>query len=227
MRSVQLEKTEKQKELKTKRKKKEHISNEESRFIVPVFDFSRSNSLIVFSDKDSTINQNAKSYERFFFSKSMSPVQAAVLIQKTWRGYLTRKLLQQYINDEENKITTAMNYLRSKEDSYVLEDKPDEMNFSEFSSIQEDTVVAENKFEADWSYGKQGGAYTTEMASSRKEKSKPSPTVPKTFFKNHRTEPDLEESKRSHNSTPCLAKSHKLSINQQTHSFSYFNKSAK
>jgi hypothetical protein len=30
----------------------------------------------------------------------MTPVQAATIIQKTWRGYLTRKLLDQYINDE-------------------------------------------------------------------------------------------------------------------------------
>lgn len=99
MRSVQLDKGDKNKEAKTKRKKKEHISNEESRFIVPVFDFSRSNSLIVFSEKDSTINGNVH-HERFFFSKGMTQTQAAVLIQKTWRGYLTRKLLQQYINEE-------------------------------------------------------------------------------------------------------------------------------
>lgn len=86
LRSVQLDKgrTDKDK-VKCKRKKKELQINLDCRFNVPVFEFSRSNSLIVFSDKDSTINANI-SREKFFYNKCMTQTQAAVLIQKTWRG---------------------------------------------------------------------------------------------------------------------------------------------
>lgn len=106
-----------------KKKKKDPINNEESRFNIPVYEFSRSNSLIVFSEKDSTINANSKK-QRFFYSKSvMNPVQAATIIQKTWRGYLTRKLLQQYINDEEHKLFQAFHSLKSKEESFFVDDK--------------------------------------------------------------------------------------------------------
>lgn len=49
-----------------------------------------------------------------------------------------------------------------------MEERAEEMNFSEFSSIQDDTVAIGNKAEVDWSYGKQVGAFTTEMTSSRK-----------------------------------------------------------
>lgn len=86
---------------KQKRKKKGKGSHETSRFIVPFGDFSKSNSLIVFSEKDSTIGSNLFGRERqLFFPHKCSPSQAATLIQKTWRGYLTRKLLDQYIIDE-------------------------------------------------------------------------------------------------------------------------------
>lgn len=64
------------------------------------------------------------------------------------------------------------------------------MNFSEFSEIQEDTVAIGTHCEAEWSYSRQGAAYT-ELASSGKDKSKQYPTIPKNFFKNHKTEPDF------------------------------------
>ncbi len=90
-----------QAEGKTKRRKrKEKDSHESSRFVLALGDFSKSNSLIVFSEKDSTTSSNLFGREKpLFFQQKYSPVQAATLIQKTWRGYLTRKLLDQYITD--------------------------------------------------------------------------------------------------------------------------------
>ncbi len=59
----------------------------------------------------------ATKQNNFYFLKRytpMTPVQAATIIQKTWRGYLTRKLLDQYINDEQSKLNYAKSNLRSK-----------------------------------------------------------------------------------------------------------------
>jgi hypothetical protein len=187
VRSVHLEKEKCEKEKsKMRRKRKE---KEEGRFNVPVFEFSRSNSLIVFSEKDSTINYKEKR-EEMVFPRTMTPVQAATLIQKTWRGYLTRQLLEQYINDEQHKIETAINYLKSKEESFFIEERQDEMDFSDFSEIQEETIAIDQK-EVESSNDKRG-AITTEHGSNSRGKCKESPTIVKNFFKNHRTEPDLE-----------------------------------
>ena len=90
--------------------------------MVALKDFSKSNSLIVFSEKDSTISSNLFGKEKpLFFQQKYSPAQAATLIQKTWRGYLTRKLLDQYITDEESKLHSVIRRMRSKEDSFEEE----------------------------------------------------------------------------------------------------------
>lgn len=69
--------------------------------MIPMAEFSKSNSLIVFSEKDSTISTSLfNKDQQHSYSHKYTPSQAAVLIQKTWRGYLTRKLLDQYITDE-------------------------------------------------------------------------------------------------------------------------------
>lgn len=43
--------------------------------------------------------------------------RSAIVIQKHWRGYLTRKLLQDYILNEESKLINKLsNIKRSKEE---------------------------------------------------------------------------------------------------------------
>lgn len=125
---------------KQKRKKKGKGSHETSRFIIPFGEFSKSNSLIVFSEKDSTIGSNLFGRERqLFFPQKQSPSQAATLIQKTWRGYLTRKLLDQYITDEESKLNSVIKRIRSREDSFMALQEEGLHELS-FSSIHEDTA---------------------------------------------------------------------------------------
>lgn len=85
---------------KGKKKKKEKNCQLNSKFVIPLAQWSKSNSLIVFSEKDSTMSHRLQREADVFRIKSPSPNKAATLIQKTWRGYLTRKLLQQYITDE-------------------------------------------------------------------------------------------------------------------------------
>lgn len=127
---------------KQKKKKKEKNSNESSKFIIPVGEFSKSNSLIVFSEKDSTIGANLFGKDKqLFFTQKYTPTQAATIIQKTWRGYLTRKLLDQYITDEESKLNSVIKKIRSKEDSFVMEEEgEDDVNILSFSSINEGTA---------------------------------------------------------------------------------------
>ena len=84
----------------------------------PINDWSRSNSLIAFSEKDSTMSHRLKAETPLYsLNRNRSPNRAATLIQKTWRGYLTRRLLQQYITDEEQRLNNEMYRLKSKEDS--------------------------------------------------------------------------------------------------------------
>jgi hypothetical protein len=77
----------------------------------------------VFSEKDSTISANLFNKEKnLFFSQKYTPSQAAVIIQKTWRGYLTRKLLDQYIADEETMLNSVIKRIRSKDESFNVEE---------------------------------------------------------------------------------------------------------
>ena len=148
----------------------------------------------------------------------MPPSQAATLIQKTWRGYLTRKLLDQYIQDEEHKIESAMNYLKSKSESFFIEERQDEMDFSEFSSIQEDKLQGSDPKEAEWTNGKLYGAHTTEHGSNSRDKSKESPII-KNFFKSHRTEPDLEDNKHPQLFSHSTSKKQELTFQPSIFSF--------
>ena len=59
----------------------------------------------------------------FIFNKGFTPAKAATIIQKNWRGYLTRKLLDQYIMDEELKLNEMMEKIASREESFMVEQK--------------------------------------------------------------------------------------------------------
>ena len=49
----------------------------------------------------------------------MKPDEAATVIQKTWRGYQTRKLLKDYILEEEPKLIEMLeSYHQSYHQSY-------------------------------------------------------------------------------------------------------------
>ena len=64
---------------------------------------SVSNSFILFSEKEETINSMGLKSKLLPDNKiqyRMKPNHAAIIIQKHWRGYMTRKLLEQYILDE-------------------------------------------------------------------------------------------------------------------------------
>lgn len=187
---------------KQKRKKKEKSSHEGSRFIVPMGEFSKSNSLIVFSEKESTIGSNLFGRDKpLFFAQKFSPAQAATLIQKTWRGYLTRKLLDQYITDEESKLNSVIKRIRSKEDSFLCgreeeeeEEEGKEVHVLSFSSIREGTAEIHElrKFSGEQdeeeTNAKCLALHTTSQESSSKDKYDSPQLHYRSFFKNHRAE---------------------------------------
>ena len=75
------------------------------------------------------------------------------------------------------------------------------MNFSQFSSIQDETLL-NNRQEADWTSGKMVPQTTADQGSNSREKNKESPII-RNFFKSSKTESDLESSKQQqyvHNS---------------------------
>jgi hypothetical protein len=43
----------------------------------------------------------------------MNPERAAIIIQKNWRGYQTRQLLERYIKEEEIELLKVQRYYKS------------------------------------------------------------------------------------------------------------------
>lgn len=90
----------------------------------------------------------------------------------------------------------AIYHLKSKEESFLAEEeKPEGMNFSESSSIQEDTVTIGCKQEVEWSIRKQGERPPPNSPTPKKNTNAP-PPFPGTFSKTRRL--NFSEDKNLH-----------------------------
>lgn len=91
------------------------------------------------------------------------------------------------------------------------------MNFSQFSSIQEETIV-NNRQEPDWTSGKVCPQTSTDQGSHSREKNKESPII-RNFFKSNKTESDLDSSKQHFTYTTNRNKD--LTLQSSVLSYSY------